>query len=109
MAAATLDLTAGWQAVTLEATATNLREVVLPAGTRSLLMESDSDFRQQDTGTDGGPSDISISGKFAGGAQWSWRVPGSGIGAEHLTEPRSLYFWGTVSAQVVRMRVQREA
>jgi hypothetical protein len=108
MAAATLVLGVP-QLITLEATVTNLREVVVPAGCRSLLIDREEPiFVEVDTGqADGGAEAAAAQQRFPAGLN-SWRVPGSGQGASVLTETVSVFVRPTSASQVIRMTAQRE-
>lgn len=92
MAAAelTLDVPAK---VTLEATGTNLREVVIPAGTRYLEFSSDEAWYLQMTGTDGAAGTATAQQRIGAGTS-SLRAPGSGGGRARLSAARSVFLAG---------------
>lgn len=109
MATATLTIGQPKQ-VTLESTATNLREVVVPKHTRSLVIRCEEEvFIEIDSGqSDGGAGTAANQQSFPAGIH-SWRVPGSGIGASRLTAAVSLFVAGTSSNQTIELTAQREA
>ena len=89
------------QLVTLEATATNLRELVIPAGTRYLEWSSDGRwYYEPDTGQSDGNAGTAANQQRMP-SEDSWRVPGSGAHRARLPIAKSIFCAGTSSSQQV--------
>lgn len=91
--------------VTLSTPAGDMEEVILPAGMRTLLFQSDQKLFVQFAGPDGDPGVDGSSFAFGPGNH-GWEVPGVGVGT--LTEPLSIFVWGSADGQVVRFIAQVE-
>ena len=100
MAAATLTLNRP-KKVTLEVVGTNLREVIVPAGTRYLEYRSASTwYYEVDTGQNDADAGTAANQQAIDAGTSAIRMPGSGAGRANLPIDTSLFLAGSNSGEI---------
>lgn len=105
MADTTLTLNGAYKTVTLSTT--TVSRIVVPTGTRYLMVSSASDFYHQPDTTqaiaDGAAITAANAGLFPAGL-WPLRVDGSGGSMSHLVDARYELFYGSTASQSLYVR-----
>lgn len=95
----------------LEASTANVRRVLIPAGTRHLLITCEAPIFIEEDVTQS-KADAAAAGtarqKFSA-ATFSYRPKGSGCQDDVITVPRSIYVQGTAVSQVIWITAVEEA
>jgi hypothetical protein len=83
---------------TFPGTAGQAREIVCPAGARTLYVRAAGDVKLSTAGPDGSAPASVIPMDLVAGDTWSIRIPGSGVGASALRNPKSVFLTSTVNS-----------